>query len=169
MDENHKLGFTKIADNPKILEATFKECLDIFHSNATKAIQNQDTTAYTRYLSVVRSEYTRVDVVDSNGDFLFWVPPLRYKPDMEDVDYYAIIKKSDAVARRSKIQADAMSAEMASSILKEPTVPDEDSDQWKKILTRYGLSGGKGMAMDTSSNEDPVDTLDVSMEDDDEW
>lgn len=166
-NDPHALGFTKLMDNPKITETTFKSCIEVFLNNRDKPKDQQDQTAYETYLSIVRTEYTRVDVVDDeSGEVLFWAPQLKYKPDTTKVDIHKTVMEMEKLKSRNPKRVKELAAEALDG-MKEITIPEEDVAQWKMIYARYGFIEGKPLV----TEEETVETKEIlaATDEDEEW
>lgn len=164
------LGFDKIAENPRIMESDFINYINGVIENMKKPNEQKDSKHTLKYLLHAKTEFNKVDVFDQQGKFLFWVPPLRYKPDFTDVDVYALIKKTDAMAKRgAPTKAGAMVGGFVENHLSNVTIPKEDTEQWKMIFDRYGHSflGKPDKELKVGDNETKSENLELG--EDEEW
>lgn len=164
-NNDHSLGFDKLLGNPKITESSFKESVVSLYTNLTNNNTESVKQAYKEYIEIVSSEYSPVDVIDDKtGEVLFWAPPLKYKPDMVNVDIHRIVKEMDIYKKRQPKALPKMAEVALMNINKKPTMPQKDIDQWNMIFAKYGLVKSKP----ESSNMANVN-ISKETDEDDEW
>lgn len=159
-----------LGTKPKISEGVLKSVLPDFISNMVKPIAEQNKEAYNKLYDIIKTEYTRVDVVDEDGGVLFWMPPLRYMPKVSNQDLSGFHSYAEAVAKRAPGKADAMIGNMLQTTLLNIDIPDEDVKQWAFILERYGYNlpdKYKNTSTEPEVNK-TADSFEV-IDDDDEW
>lgn len=157
--------------NPRVHESDFRDkYLPGFINNAKGLV---DSTSYNEYLEVIVNEFVRVDVIDTNGKVLFWVPALKYHAKGTDIDISSMAKKAESIKRISGQAGKRFLESQLKNITGDPDIPDEDPAQWKMIMERYGYVMGKG----TIIKEDPVELskkktvkkVSFADEDDEQW
>lgn len=164
IEDPHHVGFTKLIDNPKITEATFRRCLDAFITAMRSEDGKVDEEAYSEYLSVTVNEYSKVDVVDNDtGEVLFWAPPLKYKPDLADVDIHKVVREMELHKLRSPNKLPGMAENALQNLARPPKMPQEDVDQWNMIYAKYGY------IKESTVTEKAKAVESVVADEDDEW
>lgn len=145
---------------PEISEDVFLSLLPEFVENVGKPADQQKGEAKQKLFDMVKSELTRVNVVDQEGNVLFWMPQMSYVPDLSGYNINAFLSEYDAVQRRSPAKANKEFDNFFKSTLTDIKIPKEDVEQWRMILKRYGYvkdKDAKGRTEEPGQNKDRLE------------
>lgn len=146
---------------PRINESEFVKVLPKLLSRDTKASRE----AWLPYVGNLR---VACEVVDSDGEVIFIVPPLEIGFNFnDDTQFATAVMRSNARSSVSEAQADEILAEaFVKSTDMQVHVPKEHMDQWEIILKRYGLhkdSNGAEVVQETKEEQA------LDFEDEEDW
>lgn len=142
-----------IYELPKINETNF------LRNYLPGLLNNDSPEGRTKWINEVSLQPgIRVEVVDDNdhSKILYWVPPAIYTPttimgsNMGQLIENAVV--TSVVRHNQRILTDTIKE--FEFLMKQPEPPQEDVDQWKLILDRYGLLGKKDEVKGSKNGSD---------------
>lgn len=117
--------------------------LEVFRDEYLPAFIKEDAPTIAKWVNGVGSPNTRVNIVNSAGEILFWVPQISYGLVSNDTD--AIVNETDAYEKTKEINvagANLKLMQFFSQNVKLASPPQTDIDQWKFILKYFNIASG---------------------------
>ena len=143
-----------LEDNPQITETLFKDAYldNLLHMDTPEKRDD--------WLKVSGNGFMRVNIIDEEGNVLFWVPPLEQKPSVNVADINIYEVQAEVARRRSSHPAkgEAYSKAVLKNRVSDAKMTEEDRAQWKFIINRYESNGSSSNKIDLgTANEEYTD------------